>query len=298
MSVELKNICKSYDNTEILTDLSFKINKGELVGFLGPNGAGKSTTFRILTGLVSADSGDIIFNGGQVNTSTRSWKSKIGYLAEHNPLYQNMYLVQFLEHICRLHNLPPKKERIENVMNDLELQEYRSYKIKDLSKGYRQRVGIAQAIINDPEILIFDEPTSGLDPNQLIEIRKLFKKLSSDRIIILSSHILSEVEEVCNRVILINKGKIVLDGGPEMTGIYSKKCAVNVEFDRQVETAWFDKLGKIEYYKSSKNKIEIILSKKEDRTQVFDIAVEREVKIVEMKTVNNELEIRFSALRQ
>lgn len=296
MSLELNNINKSYDGVEVLKHVSFKMNRGDLVGFLGPNGAGKTTTFRILTGLTSADSGEIIFDGIPVQPSGKAWKRRVGYLAEHNPLYPNMYVVQFLYHICRLHSMGSKKERIEKVIDEVELRNYRDYKIKDLSKGYRQRVGIAQSIINDPEILILDEPTSGLDPNQLIEVRRLIKSLSMDRIIILSSHILKEVDELCNRIIMIHEGEIAYDDADAKRRSDQSEHRIRVVFDKKVMPNWFDNLGNAEYIDGSGMGIEIILSEETDRAQIFDTAVERSVKIVEMIRVKNELEVQFSAL--
>ena len=212
MIVETRNITKLFGKQKALDAISFTVNKGELVGFLGPNGAGKSTTMKIITGYLPQDEGDILIDGQKVSGQNLEYKKQIGYLPEHNPLYTDLYVKEFLEITAGFYHLKNKKQRIAEMIELTGLGIEQHKKIRALSKGYRQRVGLAQALIHDPSILILDEPTTGLDPNQLEEIRALIRQISKEKTVILSSHIMQEVEAVCNRVLIINKGKIVADG--------------------------------------------------------------------------------------
>ncbi len=232
MIVETRNITKLFGKQKALDSISFSVNKGELVGFLGPNGAGKSTTMKIITGYLPQDEGDILIDGQKVSGQNLEYKKQIGYLPEHNPLYTDLYVKEFLEITAGFYHLKNKKQRIAEMieLTGLEIEQHK--KIRALSKGYRQRVGLAQALIHDPSILILDEPTTGLDPNQLEEIRTLIRQISKEKTVILSSHIMQEVEAVCNRVLIVNKGKIVADGN-----ISEVKAGINIQ--NQIVVAGF-----------------------------------------------------------
>jgi ABC-2 type transport system ATP-binding protein len=211
MFIEAKNLSKTYGKQSAVQDLNFRLEEGQIVGFLGPNGAGKSTTLKMLLGLIQPSSGSVQIDGKNPEDQAIALKKQIGYLAENNPLYPEMYVREFLEFIANIHQLENAQARIQEVIEWVGLQKEAHKKIQELSKGYQQRVGIALAIIHDPQILILDEPTSGLDPNQRDEIRKLIQSLQKNRIILFSSHILSEVEAICDRVLLIHQGKLVSD---------------------------------------------------------------------------------------
>jgi ABC-2 type transport system ATP-binding protein len=211
MSIEVRDLVKIYGEQKALDSISFTVGKGEIVGFLGPNGAGKSTTMKILTGYIGQDGGQAIVCGLSVGEHPLAVKKKIGYLPEANPLYPDMYVREYLDFIADAHHLTDKKARIEAVITLVGLTPESKKRLGQLSKGYRQRVGLAAALLHEPEVLILDEPTSGLDPNQIIEIRDVIKRLGKAKTILFSSHILQEVEALCDRVIIINKGKLVAD---------------------------------------------------------------------------------------
>ena len=212
MSVEIKHITKLFGKQKALDDVSFSVNKGELVGFLGPNGAGKSTLMKIITGFLPPDSGEILLNGQKTAINNTGIRRNIGYLPEHNPLYTDLYVREFLEITAGFYKLDDVKGRVAEMVELTGLGNEQHKKIRALSKGFRQRVGLAQALIHNPPILILDEPTTGLDPNQLEEIRQVIREISRDKTVMLSSHIMQEVEAVCSRVVIINKGQIVADG--------------------------------------------------------------------------------------
>lgn len=211
MSIQVKNLVKEYGDQKAVNEISFKVDKGEIVGFLGPNGAGKSTTMKILTGYLQQTSGEAFVCGINVTDHPLEIKRKIGYLPELNALYYDMYVREYLGFISSLHDVKDKPAAINNVITLTGLTVESRKKIGQLSKGYKQRVGLAAALIHDPEVLILDEPTSGLDPNQIIEIREVIKKQGKDKTVLFSSHILQEVEAICDRVIIINKGELVAD---------------------------------------------------------------------------------------
>ena len=211
MSITVNNLTKTYGAQKAVDDISFTIDKGEIVGFLGPNGAGKSTTMKMITGYLPATAGTATVCGIAVYEKSNEAKKKIGYLPEANPLYHDMYVREYLEFITTIHAIKNKKDKIEEVIKTVGLLVEANKKIGQLSKGYKQRVGLAAALIHDPEVLILDEPTSGLDPNQIVEIRDVIKKLGVNKTVLFSSHILQEVQAICDRVIIINKGKIVAD---------------------------------------------------------------------------------------
>lgn len=217
MSIHVKNLTKKYGSQKAVDDLSFEVRTGEILGFLGPNGAGKTTTMKIITCFMAPSEGDVLVEGISILENQNEIKKKIGYLPENNPLYFDMGIFEYLEFVAELQGIPKDKiqKRIIEMVRLTGLNAEKHKKIGELSKGYRQRVGLAQAMIHDPEILILDEPTSGLDPNQIVEIRELIRKLGTHKTVILSTHILPEVEATCDRILIINKGKIVADGTPD-----------------------------------------------------------------------------------
>lgn len=242
MSIEVKHLTKFFGEQAAVNDISFEIGKGEIVAFLGPNGAGKSTTMKMITGYIPASSGSIKVNGITVDVDDLETRKIIGYLPENNPLYLDMYVKEYLHFVGAIYKIKDLKKRVNEMiqMVGLELEQHK--KIGALSKGYKQRVGLAQAFIHDPEVLILDEPTSGLDPNQLVEIRELIKTIGKEKTIMLSTHIMQEVEAICDRVIIINKGKIVannnqqaLDSSPEVQTIY-------IEFEGAVSSQLLSKI--------------------------------------------------------
>jgi len=211
MSIEVSHLQKIYGTQKAVNNISFKVNKGEIVGFLGPNGAGKSTTMKMITGYLSPDNGTVKVCDTDVISNPYLIKQKLGYLPESNPLYYDMYVKEYLEFIAEIHKLNFRKKSVEEVIDKVGLNRERSKKLGQLSKGYKQRVGLAAALIHEPEVLILDEPTTGLDPNQIIEIREVIRAQGESKTVLFSSHILSEVEALCDRVIIINKGEIVAD---------------------------------------------------------------------------------------
>lgn len=231
MSIEVKNLFKFYGEQAAVNDISFSIKKGEIVGFLGPNGAGKSTTMKILTGYIPATSGEVKICGDEVDVDSKNTKKKIGYLPENNPLYLDMYVREYLEFVGKIYNVPNLNQRIDDMIQQVGLEVEQNKKIGMLSKGYRQRVGLASAIIHDPEVLILDEPTTGLDPNQLVEIRELIKTIGKSKTVMLSTHIMQEVEAICDRVIIIKTGKIVADNSASELQYDEDKQVVYVEFE-------------------------------------------------------------------
>ena len=209
MSLEIKKINKKYGDQDALIDVSFSLKKGDIVGFLGPNGAGKTTLMKIITSILKQDSGDITINGYDTQKNEISTKRQIGYLAENNPLYKDMLVTEYLDFIASLYEIENKKDKVKEIIKKTGLESEIKKKIEELSKGYKQRVGIAAALVHDPNVLILDEPTTGLDPNQLIEIRKLIQEIGQEKIVLLSTHILQEIPKICNHIIIINKGRIV-----------------------------------------------------------------------------------------
>ena len=234
MSIEVKNLSKFYGQQAAVNDISFSIQKGEIVGFLGPNGAGKSTTMKILTGFIPATSGEVKICGMEVDVDSLETRKKIGYLPENNPLYLDMYVREYLEFVGKIYKVPNLKARIDEMIQQVGLEVEQNKKIGMLSKGYRQRVGLAQAIIHDPEVLILDEPTTGLDPNQLVEIRELIKRIGKSKTVMLSTHIMQDVEAICYRVIIIKSGKIVANSTAAELQYEENKQVVYVEFEGEL----------------------------------------------------------------
>lgn len=235
MSIEVKNITKIYGSQRALDDVSFSVQSGEVVGFLGPNGAGKSTTMKILTCFIPPTHGSATVCGIDVKNDPYAVKQKVGYLPENNPLYLDMYVKEYLQFIAGIHKLSNKKESVEKMIEAVGLQLEQHKKIGALSKGYRQRVGLAQAMIHDPQVLILDEPTSGLDPNQLEDIRALIKKIGEKKTVMLSTHIMQEVEAICSRIIIINRGRIVAnDQASVLQQTNTERQVIYIEFDKPV----------------------------------------------------------------
>jgi ABC-2 type transport system ATP-binding protein len=243
MSISIKNLSKNYGAQKAVNNISFNVNKGEIVGFLGPNGAGKSTTMKMITGYLEPDAGDINVSGIDAKANVLAAKKKIGYLPEANPLYFEMYVREYLQFAAGIHNIENAKPKIEEIIKTVGLSTEAHKKIGQLSKGYKQRAGLAAALIHEPEVLILDEPTSGLDPNQIIEIRNVIRALSKDKTVLFSSHILQEVEAICDRVIIINKGNIVADDSlKNLQKNDNNLQIVNVEFRENVSS---DKLKNV-----------------------------------------------------
>src|SRR5436190_9206236 len=244
MSIEVKNLLKVYGEQKAVNNISFKVDKGKIVGFLGPNGAGKSTTMKIITGYLEQSGGEAYVCGKNVSDDPLATKKKIGYLPELNALYYDMYVREYLGFVAEIHKVEDQKTKIENVIELTGLTVESKKKIGQLSKGYKQRVGLAAALIHDPEVLILDEPTSGLDPNQIIEIREVIKKQGKDKTVLFSSHILQEAEAICDRVIIINKGEIVANDKLSNLQRGSKdKHVVKVSFKETVDKSLLEKLN-------------------------------------------------------
>lgn len=295
MSIQVENITKIYGEQKALNKVSFTIEKGEIVGFLGPNGAGKSTMMKILTTFIPTSEGVAIVNGFEVNKDDIAVKKSVGYLPEHNPLYLDMYVREYLLFNAGIYNIP--KAEVESVIEKTGLMPEANKKIGQLSKGYRQRVGLANALLHNPEVLILDEPTTGLDPNQLIEIRQLIKNVGKEKTVLLSTHIMQEVEAICDRVIIINKGEIVLDKKlKELKN--SKQQIIEVEFDYRVEEVALQKLPKIEKIENSIGFVyQLYFDTEQDmRGKVFDFAHDNGLKILQLHQKNTTLEKLFSEL--
>lgn len=295
MSLELKKVAKSFGATKALSGISFTLKEGEVVGLLGPNGAGKSTLMRILSGYYTNWDGDVNFFEKSYRNHLKSIKNEVGYLTENNPLYPDMYVIEYLKYVAEL--FKRKKAPINQLIKKTGLLSHYNKKIRFLSKGYKQRVGIAAALINDPRLVILDEPTTGLDPNQLLEIRKLIRGLGNKKIVLLSTHILQEVDAICDRVLIINQGEIVLD--EKLKNLrQNKKKIIQVSFDYRVETV---ALLKIEDVKHVRNiggfsyEIEI-KGNKDKRSAIFDFAKENGLKILSLNQKNESLEELFNSL--
>jgi len=294
MSIEVKDISKSYGEQKALDAVSFSVNKGEIVGFLGPNGAGKSTLMKILTTYIAADEGDAVVNGNNVAENQKAVQKSVGYLPEHNPLYLDLYVREYLAFNADVYKIT--KTRIDEVIQLTGLTPEAHKKIGELSKGYRQRVGLATALLHDPEVLILDEPTTGLDPNQIIEIRDLIKNIGKDKTVFLSTHIMQEVEAICDRVIIINHGKIVTDKklGNLVKGTKENQV-IEVEFDRPVDEALLQSLSNLVSVKNTKGNIwELTFTAEKDmRPAMFDFAQENKLKTLQLTLKSKNLETVF-----
>lgn len=299
MSIEVKNLLKTYGEQKAVNNISFKIEKGEIVGFLGPNGAGKSTTMKILTGYLQQTSGEAIVCGINVTEDPLATKKKIGYLPELNALYYEMYIKEYLAFIAEVHKVEDAKQKINNVIELTGLTAESKKKIGQLSKGYKQRVGLAAALIHDPEVLILDEPTSGLDPNQIIEIRDVIKKQGLNKTVLFSSHILQEVEAMCDRVIIINKGELVADDKlSNLQKVSNTQHSVKVEFKEAVDTALLTSLNNVLAVKNIQLSIfNIQCSDAESvKKQILQLALDKNLNIVSLQSENQSLENIFKTL--
>jgi len=293
MSIKVENLTKIYGTQKAVNEVSFTIKSGEIVGFLGPNGAGKSTTMKILTGYISATSGKAFVNEKSVKTEKLQIQKEIGYLPEHNPLYLEMYVREYLQFCGRVHKTD--KNRIEEVIILTGLTSEAHKKIEQLSKGYRQRVGLAAALLHNPEVLILDEPTTGLDPNQLVEIRELIKEIGKTKTVLLSTHIMQEVEAVCDRVIIIHKGKIVADQKIKDLKDENQQV-IQVEFDYKIENIALKRLPNLTKIENPTGSFFYELTfdtEKDMRSVVFDFAQEKGLKILQMNQKLKNLEDLF-----
>ena len=295
MSLLLQNVSKSYGAVKALKGVSVTLKKGEVVGLLGPNGAGKSSLMKILTGYYKEWEGEISYEGLDLKTDLQRIQKQVGYLPENNPLYNEMYVVEYLKYIGNLYKLnnPPYKE----ILKKTGLLDHQRHKIQTLSKGYRQRVGLAAALIHDPQLLILDEPTTGLDPNQLVEIRKLIRQLGKDKTVLLSTHILQEVDALCDRVIIINKGEIVLDQALEELRSKQEQI-IEVSFDYRIELVALEKLPNVQKVVNTHDfDYELHLGGTQDmRPAVFDFAHDNGLKILSLQFKNESLEQLFKKL--
>jgi ABC-2 type transport system ATP-binding protein len=301
MSIQVTNLTKLYGEQKAIDHVTFTVNKGEIVGFLGPNGAGKSTTMKIITGYLQPDEGEAIVSGISVEKQPLQAKATIGYLPEANPLYYDQYVREYLGFVADIHHIPfkIKKDRIEAVIQTVGLSLESKKKIGQLSKGYKQRVGLAAALIHDPEVLILDEPTTGLDPNQIIEIREVIKTLGQNKTVLFSSHILQEVEAICDRVIIINRGKLVAND--KLSNLRSQADNTNilkVTFKEPLEAEWLQRLSSVQ----SVNKINtsewelICTDVTETRRQLLELALQHNLNIVSLQSGGQSLEEVFRSL--
>jgi ABC-2 type transport system ATP-binding protein len=293
MSIEVQNISKSYGIQKALDDISFSVKQGEIVGFLGPNGAGKSTLMKILTTYIASDEGEASVAGFDVENSKKDVQKNVGYLPEHNPLYLELYVREYLTFNANVYNV--SKSRIQEVIELTGLTPESHKKIGQLSKGYRQRVGLATALLHNPEVLILDEPTTGLDPNQLVEIRDLIKNIGANKTVFLSTHIMQEVEAICDRVIIINQGKIVTDKKLDKLITEEQEQLIEVEFDKNISN---DDLKDLPNLKSAINTHDTtweftFLTSEDMRSKLFDFATEKGLKTLQIQLKSKNLETIF-----
>lgn len=298
MSIEVNQITKNYGSQKALHEVSFEVGSNEIVGFLGPNGAGKSTMMKILTCYIPPTSGNAKVCGFDIATQSLEVRSQIGYLPEHNPLYLDMYVKEFLEFVGGIHKVKNLKGRVADMINVTGLGVEQNKKIGALSKGYRQRVGIAQAMIHDPKVLIMDEPTTGLDPNQLEEIRALIKSLGKQKTVMLSTHIMQEVEAICNKVIIINKGVIVANDETKNLQRNVTKQIITVEFDKTTNSDRLKTIVGIDGVKHLQgNTWQLVSSSKEDvRKGIFNFAVANELGVLTLNKEEQRMEDVFKEL--
>ncbi|MCW3082438.1 gliding motility-associated ABC transporter ATP-binding subunit GldA [Segetibacter sp.] len=298
MSIVVSELTKMYGEQKAVDKITFSVQKGEIVGFLGPNGAGKSTTMKMITGYLSPDSGIATVSNINVSADPIAAKKRIGYLPEANPLYYDMYIKEYLEFTAGVHQIKNKNQRVKEVIELTGLGIEQRKKISQLSKGYKQRTGLAAALIHDPEVLILDEPTSGLDPNQIIEIRNVIKEQGRNKTVLFSSHILQEVEAICDRVIIINKGVLVADD--KLANLYQKgnNDQVRVSFKEPLEAEWLKRLPGV----SSVNKVDTFTWKilgtdtNEVKKQLLELSLQHNLNIVSLQTEGGSLEEIFRSL--
>lgn len=306
MDITISGITKSYGIQKAVDNVSFRVKTGEILGFLGPNGAGKTTTMKAITGFISPNEGDIQLGNISVKENPDEVKKHIGYLPESNALYQEMPIIDYLKYVAELQGIPANRinERIREMVRVCGLEGEKHKKIQELSKGYRQRVGLAQALIHDPEVLILDEPTTGLDPNQIIEIRELIRKIGKEKTVILSSHILAEVEATCDRILIINKGKIVADGTPntlrkQAQGKEILKVSIEDGDKNEIYKALqgLNTVEMVDYISTSGNTFEIQSKANESsKRTVFQLCVENNWFLTELTPTETKLEDVFREL--
>jgi ABC-2 type transport system ATP-binding protein len=300
MSVKVVNLVKSYGTQVVLDKISFEADKSRILGFLGPNGAGKTTTMRIITGSLMADSGEVYVSGIDLAQEDTEIKKRIGYLAEHNPLYPDMYVREFLNFIASVHGIDNKKKRIGELIDMIGLGREQNKQIRQLSKGYRQRVGLAQVLMHDPEVLILDEPTSGLDPNQLVEIRNVIRESGKNKTVILSTHIMQEVKALCDRVIILNNGIIVADDSIDKLDSYAMEGmkSVIVEFENIIDLSILRALKSIKDIETvSENTFRIRgLDDKKIKKDVFEFASKNNNMLISMHSENIDMNKIFADL--
>jgi len=301
MSLEVIRLTKIYGKQKALDEVSFTAEKGQVLGFLGPNGAGKSTTMKIATGYLLPDSGEVKINGISVMENPKEVSKLVGYLPEHNPLYLDMYVREFLYFIGGLYGLSKQAldDRITELLSLCGLENESHKKIGQLSKGYRQRVGLAKALIHDPEVIILDEPTTGLDPNQLVEIRKLIRDVSQNKTLILSTHIMQEVEALCDKVVIINKGKIVASDLLQNLKKEAGKSTLLIEVEEKLELDWFSGLGQVSFYQGNKHSIAIEVDDSAvARKEALQLIHERNLSLVSIQLKDRNLESIFHQITQ
>lgn len=298
MSIVVENITKLYKEQKALNNVSFNVNENEIVGFLGPNGAGKSTMMKIITCYIPPTSGHVMVCGFDINEQSLEVRKNIGYLPEHNPLYLDMYVKEFLAFVGGLYKVKNIDQRVKEMIDMTGLQIEQNKKIGALSKGYRQRVGLAQAMIHNPKVLIMDEPTTGLDPNQLEEIRGLIKKLGKEKTVMLSTHIMQEVEAVCDRVIIINHGDIVANDKTHVLKQHKINQIIHVEFDATIDIKLLQSISGVESVKHLQgNTYQIIASDEKDiRKDIFNIAVQQNIGVLTLNKEEQKMEDVFKEL--
>ena len=298
MSISISNLTKIYNTQKAIDNISFSVNDNEIVGFLGPNGAGKSTTLKIITGYLRPDSGSAKVNGIEVAADPLEAKKNIGYLPEGNPLYYEMYVREYLGFIAGIHKIKSPEKKIEEIIDTTGLRTESNKKTGQLSKGYKQRVGLAAALLHDPKIIILDEPTTGLDPNQIIEIRKLIKDLGKNKTVLFSSHILQEVENICDRVIIINKGNIVADD--TLVNLQSANRGAHiviVQFGKQVDAALLKNWSGVENIQEISNQYHIQTSDPEKiKKMLLEFSLKNNLDILSLQSKSTSLEDVFRSL--
>ena len=301
MSIVVQGVTKFFGDQKALDNVSFEIHKGQVAGFIGPNGAGKSTLMKIITGYIPPTEGEVFVNDMNVVEHSIDIRKITGYLPEHNPLYPDMYIIEYLKYVAGLYGIQKKsREWIPEIIAKTGLGDEKKKKIGALSKGYRQRVGLAQALIHDPEILILDEPTSGLDPNQIIEIRNLISELGKEKTVMLSTHIMQEVEAICDRVIIIDKGKIVADEEPSKISSHGDEAfqTIMVEFDKKISSDLLNNIPGIGETVNTDGNIWLIQAPagKDIREEIFEFAVSSGLKVLLMQRKGKKLEDIFRDL--
>lgn len=298
MSISVNNLTKIYGEQRAVDGISFSVNKGEIVGFLGPNGAGKSTTMKMITGYLQPDGGGVTVSGIDVVKNPLAAKNKIGYLPESNALYYDMYVKEYLGFVADVHSIITRQQSIRKVIEQVGLTKEQTKKIGQLSKGYKQRVGLAAALLHNPEVLILDEPTSGLDPNQIVEIRNVIKEQGRDKLVLFSSHILQEVEAICDRIIIINRGKIVADDTLSNLQKTSSTNLVRVSFREALEDEWLRRLPDVNsVHKTDSHNWTIETGQPEAvRKALLQVALDYNLNIVSLQSQNQSLEEVFRQL--